>query len=141
MIGIRFGSIHTYDDWKLLLAQKQIGLPEVKTTTVEVPGVDGILDLTEALTGSVCYGNRELSFTFIALDALSGMTWAELLTKISAAIHGKKMDIVLDDDPEWKYTGRVTIDSFETSRSKRTVVIKCDCDPYKTSLTDGSKSL
>lgn len=141
MIGIRFGSIHTYDDWKLLLAQKQIGLPEVKTTTVEVPGVDGILDLTEALTGSVCYGNRELSFTFIALDALSGMTWAELLTRISAAIHGKKMDIVLDDDPEWKYTGRVTIDSFETSRAKRTVVIKCDCDPYKTRLTDGSKSL
>ena len=141
MIGIRFGSIHTYDDWKLLLAQKQIGLPKVKTTKVEVPGVDGILDLTEALTGSVCYGNRELSFTFIALDALSGMTWAELLTRISAAIHGKKMDIVLDDDPEWKYTGRVTIDSFETSRAKRTVVIKCDCDPYKTSLTDGSKSL
>lgn len=141
MTGIKFGSTHTYNDWGLLLAQKKIGIPVVKTVTVEVPGVNGVLDLTEALTGGVCYGNRELSFTFITRDTLSGMAWPKLLSTISAAIHGREMDIVLDDDPEWKYTGRVTIDSFETRSAKRTIVIKCDCLPYKVNLIDGSKSL
>lgn len=139
--GITFGTYHSYNDWKLILAQKEIGLPTVKTTTVDIPGSDGVLDLTEAIAGRVCYGNRTLTFTFVTSNSLTGATWAELLDSVSGAIHGRRLDIILDDDPGWKYTGRVALDSFATSRAKHTIVIKCDCSPYKTSLTDGTKSL
>lgn len=139
--GVTFGAYHSYKDWKLILAETEIGLPAVKTTTVDIPGTDGVLDLTEAIAGRVCYENRTLAFTFVTSDSLTGATWAELLSGISGAVHGQRLDIILDDDPDWKYTGRVTLDSFATSRVKHTVVIKCDCSPYKTSLADGTKSL
>lgn len=139
--GVTFGVYHSYADWKLILSKKEIGLPTVKTTTVDIPGSDGTLDLSEVITGRVCYGNRILVFTFVTGDSLTGTTWAELLADVSGAIHGQRLDIILDDDAAWKYTGRVTLDSFATSRATHTIVIKCDCSPYKINLTDGSKSL
>lgn len=139
--GITFGTYHSYNDWKLILAQKEIGLPTVKTTTVDIPGSDGVLDLTEAIAGRVCYGNRTLTFTFVTSNSLTGATWAELLASVSGAIHGQRLDIILDDDPGYYYTGRVMLDSFASSSAKHTIVIKCDCSPYKTSLADGTKSL
>lgn len=131
MTGVTFGMYHSYNDWGLLLAQKSIGVPSVKMASVDVPGADGLIDLTEVVAGRPIYGNRKLSFTFITTDSLSGTSWSELLTAMSTAIHGKRLEIVLDDDPDWKYTGRITIDSFGTDRAKRTIVVNCDCPPYK----------
>lgn len=140
--GVKFGAYHSYNDWALILSQKEIGLPAVKTTTVDIPASDGVLDLTEVIAGRVCYGNRTLTFTFVSSPSLTSATWAELLAAVSGAIHGQRLDIILDDDAAWKYTGRVTLDSFATSRAKHTIVIKCDCAPYKTSVTDATlKSL
>lgn len=44
----------------LQLMGVQIGLPAVKTQTVSVPGADGELDLTDALTGEPVFGNRTI---------------------------------------------------------------------------------
>lgn len=140
MIGVRFDSAHTYTDWKLLLTEKEIGLPEPKTNIIDIPGADGVLDLTETLTGGVRYGNRTLKFSFTTTDNLSGEQWPALLTKISTALHGQRKVIVLDDDPDWTYEGRCVVDEFATSKAARTIVISCDCDPYKTNGV-GEKSL
>lgn len=138
MTGVTFDGIHT-DSWGLILTDAEIGLPEVKTSTVSIPGADGVLDLTEALTGAVCYGNRELKLTFETTAKYSGSSWAELLSTLSAALHGQRKSIVFDDDPDWAYQGRCTIDTFETSRYHQTVVIRCDCDPYKVGTSDSTQ--
>ena len=44
--------------------------PEVETFTVDIPGRNGLLDYSEALTGSPVYKNATLSATFVA-QALS----------------------------------------------------------------------
>lgn len=46
--GVTFGNYHSYKAWGLKLKEIKIGLPEVKTSYVEVPGMNGSLDLTEA---------------------------------------------------------------------------------------------
>ena len=38
--------------------------PKPKTYTVDIPGGNGVIDLTEALTGDVSYSNRTQKFTF-----------------------------------------------------------------------------
>lgn len=40
--------------------------PEVETFTVDIPGRNGLLDYSEALTGSPVYKNATLSATFVA---------------------------------------------------------------------------
>ena len=38
--------------------------PEPKTYTIDIPGGDGVIDLTESLSGDVVYNNRHQEFTF-----------------------------------------------------------------------------
>lgn len=139
MKGVSFGSTHSYRDWGLILTDAEIGLPEVKTSTIDIPGADGVLDLTEALDGTVHYGNRELKLTFVTTEKLCRKDWAALLSDLSTAIHGQRKSIRFDDDTAWVYQGRCYVDAFETSRWTRTVVIRCDCDPYKVGVSDSTK--
>ena len=60
MKGIKFGNYHSYEAFQLILASKTIGTPSPKTETIDIPGGDGVLDLTEYF-GEPKYGNRKLS--------------------------------------------------------------------------------
>ncbi len=140
MIGVKFDAYHSWDNWNLVLQSISIGMPEPKTNSVDIPGANGSLDLTETLTGEVVYENRELSFKFETAEQLTGKSWADLISEIATALHGKRMNIILDDDPDWIYNGRCIIDAFSTSVAKQEITIKCDCDPFKTD-SDGNESI
>ena len=49
MKGVMFDNFHTYLDFRLLLSTKTIGSPSAKTESINIPGADGVLDLTEYL--------------------------------------------------------------------------------------------
>lgn len=57
MKGVSFGDFHSYRDFSLILSQKTIGTPSPKTEAIDIPGGDGVLDLTEFF-GEVKYNNR-----------------------------------------------------------------------------------
>lgn len=137
MIGVKFGNKHSYDDWGLILTQKSIGLPDAKTETVDVPGMDGMMDLTEVLSDDVRYGNRKLQFTF-QTPKPKGSSFSALLTTIANYMHGKRLQIICDDDRTYYYTGRCEINQFKTSRALATVTIDCDADPYKIRINQNS---
>jgi len=140
MIGVRFGQYHSYTQWKLVLQSSTIGLPEVKTVTVDVPGMDGVLDYTELLTGGPVYGLRTLSFEFLMPEDAS--TWSDVLSDIAAKIHGKKLDVIRDSDINWRYTGRVYVRDFTAAERLGKLTIDVEADPYKISRLDsGVKSL
>ena len=68
MTGVTFDGIHSYEEWGLKLKSVSIGLPEEKQVFVDVPGMNGQLDLTEAQNGGSVYGMRTLEFVFDAKD-------------------------------------------------------------------------
>lgn len=129
--GVSFDDQHCYDDLGMILAQKEIGLPETQTTYVEVPGRDGVIDLTEAASGTVKYNSREITLTFITCKNISELEWPQFLERVAGALHGQKKKITFDEDEDYYYSGRCEIDTFETSNAKQTVVVRCTCDPYK----------
>ncbi len=131
MKGIMFGNYHSYRDFQLVLASKTIGTPSPKTETIDIPGGDGVLDLTEFF-GETKYGNRSLSFEFSSLVTPS--EFMSLFSRVQNALHGKKMTITLDDDPEWYYTGRISVSEWKADRNVGKLTIDCDCDPYKQSV-------
>lgn len=131
--GVSFDGIHTYTEWGLRLKEIVIGTPEVKTAYVEIAGMDGLLDLTEAQNGGVRYGMRTLDFIFDARGCSYRM-WTDLLSKIATALHGQKKKIVLDIDPEYYYEGRCSINTEKTDEVLAQIAISCYCDPYKLSV-------
>ena len=128
MKGIKFGNYHSYRDFGLILATKTIGSPSPKTETIDIPGGDGVLDLTEFF-GETKYDNRSLSFEFSSLVIPS--EFMSLFSRVQNALHGKKMTIILDDDPDWYYIGRISVSEWKADRNIGQLVVDCDCEPYK----------
>lgn len=128
MKGVSFGSYHSYDDFKMILSQKTIGTPSPKTETVDIPGGDGVLDLTDFF-GEVKYNNRELSFEFSTI--VPQLEFMTLFSRVQDALHGQKMQIALDDDSGWHYIGRITVSEWKAEKSIGKLTIDCDCEPYK----------
>lgn len=133
MKGVKFGNYHSWNDFSLILAQKTIGTPSPKTETVDIPGGDGVLDLTDFF-GEVKYNNRNLSFEFSTIVPQS--EFMDLFTRVQNALHGQKMQIILDDDAEWQYIGRITVSEWKAEKNIGKLTIDCDCEPFKARLGD-----
>ncbi len=129
MKGITFGNYHSFQDFRLILSPNNaIGTPTPKYELIDIPGGDGMLDFTEAF-GEVKYGNRPLSFEFSTMVPQS--EFMSLFATVQNALHGQKMKIVLDDDPDWYYVGRITVSEWKADRLIGNLTIDCDCEPFK----------
>lgn len=138
---VSFDGKDTYSEFGLILAKKEIGLPQAQTNMQLVPGRNGLLDLSTALDGEIHYKNRTIKLTFIA--AKSEKTWADTLGAFCFAVHGQTCKIVFDEDADHYYKGRCTVSKHTLSNGKQTIVTTCDCQPFRTRITPSvaSKSL
>lgn len=130
--GIKFGNKHSYDDFGLILQSKDLSLPKPKTEKVEVIGRNGAIDLTESLVDDVTFENRTITFTFVVLNGL--LYWSKALSELTNYLHGRKMQIVLDADRTFYYFGRCVVNEFKSDRRIATIVVECDCEPFKTEV-------
>lgn len=129
-IGVTLGGYHCETDLGLILTDADIQLPDVRISLVDVPGRDGLLDMSEAVDGTVRYKNRKITLKFATLERVSGQKWNELLSNVSDKIHGQKMKIEFDGD-DYYYEGRCSVDKFSVDGNRQELTISCDCDPYK----------
>lgn len=129
MKGVKFGIFHSYYEWGLIPSEKEIGSPKPKTKYVEVEGSDGVLDYTEYF-GDVKYENRTLTFKFSKANIVPDGFLA-LYSVVQDYLQGKKMQIILDDDPAYYYFGRIGINDWKSAKRIGEIVIECDCEPYK----------
>ena len=130
-LGVTIGEKHTLKDWNLGWTAITLGFPEPKTYEQDVPGADGTLDITEAVTGGdVKYKNRSLTLEFETPDE-DFFEWGSIVSDIANYLVGKKMKIILDTDPSFYYIGRLTIDVEKTDRINGKLVMSGEVDPYK----------
>ena len=129
MDTVTFGTKNSYTDFGLILSSKSVSLPRAKTKTVEVPGADGELDLTDVLTDEVKYSNRKLQFTFTVIDHFNG--WATRLSQVTNYLHGRRLKVMMDWDKHYYYEGRCTVNSLKSKKRTATIVIDVDASPWK----------
>ena len=129
MLGVQIGDKHTYTDWGLKWENINISFPDIKTNYIDIPGGDGLLDLTESLTGDIQYSNRIINLTFNI--ECNFFNWQSKISEISNYIHGKKLKITLDTDKGFYYYGRVSINTNKTNMVDGELVIQCNVEPYK----------
>lgn len=129
MRGLTYGIYHTYRAWGLFLAGYEITPPVVREKYVEIAGRDGLLDLSEALTGAPVYDNRTITANYVLMAPRA--EWENVYSGILNAMHGKRLDIVLDDDPNYYYTGRAKLTEWKRSDTTVNITITATVDPFK----------
>lgn len=127
-----------YDDWNIVLTKAEIPLPTPKTSIVDIKGADGVIDLTEALTGDVQYNNRPIKLTFEMMDDTD---YSTLISDISNYLHGKVVTVTLSNDDDYYYRGRATINQWECVKRKGKIVIQIDSEPYKYLVTETVRTI
>lgn len=117
----------TFADFGCILNAFSFPPPGIKTHTVDLPGADGSIDLTTALTdGEPRYNDRIGTITLIA----TGKHWKKKLDKITNALHGRKFYICGPDD-EWWYSGRIAVSDYNPNGNIGTITLTCTCEPWK----------
>lgn len=139
MLGVTFGDKHSFHDLGLWLKKyPEITPPVPKTKYAEVMGMDGALDLSKVLTGHMQYHRRTITMVFSILGKRD--EWPEKHSEIMDSLHGEEMDLILDDDPEYCYTGTLSVSAFDPQKVTSGVTITMDAEPYKTRIETTTKS-
>lgn len=106
--------------------------PEPKTYTVDVPGGNGCIDLTEALTGDVAYKNRDAE---LVLAVPHPENWERSKSQIYSFLHGRQLPFTLGVDPGYTYTGRFSVEEDEyhglPPDGVGIIKVKVSTNPYK----------
>lgn len=128
--SIYIGSKNTWEDFHLVANERpSVKPPEVSTVYVDIAGVDGSLDLTTALTGSVMYKNREGSWEFTVANWYE--PWDQIYHKLMNYLHGKKHIVRLEDEPQYYYVGRLSVNEWKSDKINSTITINYNFEPYK----------
>lgn len=109
--------------------------PEPKLYTVDVPGGDSFIDLTESLRGDVSYSNRKQEFIMEVIDMQDGQSFEERKTIVSNFLHGRAFNYQMTMDPGYTYHGRFTITDYQHQAFPSGILgvfkISIVADPYK----------
>lgn len=122
---------HTLNDWDLALGNNNyIGDPEMETTYISIPGRDGLIDVSEAISGRRVYKKRELAFELGGVHPHTN--WDAIISGMRNNIEGRICRLTLDNDAEYYWRGRVYIQGFDRFRSLGTFTLAVpNADPYK----------
>lgn len=131
--SITFGTMNTWDDWHLVPSARPVfNPPTLKKKTLEISGGNGLIDVSESLTGYPLYNNREGSIEFIVMNDYK--SWEEAYSDIMDYLHGQSMKVFLEDDPEYCYEGRFTVNNWKSDSKWSLITIDYSLAPYKTKI-------
>lgn len=63
MKGVKFGGLHSYTEWGLILSEKEIKAPKPKKIEFEIEGSDGVLDYTDFFGGVRVWHIRKYKYS------------------------------------------------------------------------------
>lgn len=131
--SITFGEMNTWEDWRLVPTSRPLfNPPAQKVKTLDIPGGDGVIDLSQSLTGYPVYQNRTGSIEFLVMNDFKA--WQLAYSDIMDYLHGRRMRAILEDDPEYFYEGRFAVNEWKSEKDWSRIVIDYDVGPYKWSV-------
>lgn len=124
---------HTERDWNLHPVRIYISMPEAKEQVIDIPGGDGTIDLSE-INGRPMYGMRTVELEY-HLRNVDNEKWSLIYSEIGAVVTGKKVKMVLDDDPDHYYMARLKVDGEKTDYVNAELTFTGTAEPFKYDLT------
>ena len=137
-LSVSINDIDMLKTYKMALKDRHcVQPPTPKTHYQDIPGADGSLDLSEATTGRITFNRRTITLNFGCGYSID--RWPVVFSEIMEKFHGKVGKLIFDDDPEYYYSGRMTVSDYNRIRTLGTFTITVDADPYKYELTAGDE--
>lgn len=128
---IIFGTYDTLLHGPWTLASWSLTPAPLRQQLVTVPGRDGDLDLSTALTDGVpSYGSRILSATFERSDG-TRLSREDAINTMINWLDGWRMDIRVPDDELHYLTGRVSVTRNYNDPAHASVTVTATCDPWR----------
>ena len=104
-------AVNTFSDWHIVpMGRPWIAPPQQKLQVVDIPGINGVLDYSNSLTKYPVFGNRTGTIKFAVLNGVTD--WVTAYTKILRFLQGVNVKMIMEDDPEYFYEGRVYVDEW-----------------------------
>lgn len=131
-------SINTFDDWFLIPESRPtIANPSVRTSYIEVPGASGSIDATDWLSGFPLYDDREGDLVFYVENDHG--PWTTRRNNINALVHGKKIKMMLEDEQDYFYIGRLGVNDWSSEKDWSKITFKYRLEPFKYSINSTVK--
>ena len=128
--GVLINGLNTKTELGMvMLDDLKISAPVPKTAYVDIPGIDGSLDYTEALTGYPLYEDRSVSFTLFG--EYDEETLARARKAFAARFNGRVVRIETPDLPGYYWRGRVNMTDYGSYNSGRIGVSMSNAYPYR----------
>lgn len=124
---------NTFTEWGVVPTSRPVvNPPEVKTTYIDLPASNGVLDYSDLLLGTIPYNQRKGSWEFAVRP---GYSWPTVYSSIMNYLHGQKHTVILEDDPYYQYTGRLSVNKWKSDENYSLITIDYDLDPFKQRTT------
>lgn len=123
MYGAVFGDRYSREDYGAIMNYARIMPPAVKEVYVDIDGGDSAIDLTEAV-GGVAYEDAKIEFKFTLFSG-------EKTERMRNDLHGRRMEIVLEREPDYYYQGRVSCTKVEQDGRLYEAYFTARVHPYK----------
>lgn len=129
---------NTWTDWHLVPASRPVfNPPPLKEHVIDIPGKNGVLDLSESITGFPVFDRREGTMEFYVMNGYQ--TWDVRYSTIMEYLHGRVMRAVLEDDPNYFYEGRFSINEWRSEKDYSRIIFGYKVDPYKRAIQTSSQ--
>lgn len=127
---VTINGVESWQPLRLGLTSHEIGVPQPKRYTVDLPAADGRLDLSEAF-GGIKYGPRPIAFEFVYVQFDGWTSVTDRIEQVLNAWHGKRSEIRMSWMPGGYFIGRVTVKAVRENDRVAVFTVECDCDPKR----------
>ena len=121
---------NTWEDWHLIPTTPPMVIPpEPDFNFVEIPGrKKGPLDITGVLNnGETTFKNSEGSWDFVRAD--DEMERPALKREIRKFLHGGRMKVQFEEDPDYYWQGRFTVGETTTGKNATAITLEYIIEP------------
>lgn len=123
MNGVKFGDKHSKADYNAVMNYSRITPPSIKENYVDIAGGNSSIDLTEAV-GGVVFDDGKIEFKFTLFNETDK-------NNMKNHLHGKRLMIILEKEPDYYYDGRLSVTKEELAGSLYELYIEAKVKPYK----------
>lgn len=139
MVGVMINHVNSITEWGLILLDDLvISAPNVKKEHVDLPGINGILDYSEALTGYPLFEMRTITFTL--WKRMDEAERARIRTDLLGRFGGRIVQLITPDLPEFYWRGRLSMGDYGGFNSGH-IPLSFEVYPYRLKNDETVKTL
>ena len=128
--GIKIGVKHSYKDFGLVIASRNIGIPAKKIVKATIPYMNGAYDFS-ALNGVPVYEERLLTYGFDIAGATIGEMEVEKAAVLSWLMSAQDVDIYDDAYPDTHFHGSYDNATWTEDDSQGNILVVFKAYPFR----------